>query len=301
MSDPDGQYVDDLASHLEPMVTVMLELVDAALDLAPPSGLPAADSQAMAERAVEDKYANEHWPEPVRAAHAVTGVLVFAAGDHIRSYARLFASEPVPVYTHLAIARAALDAAGTAYWLADTGISDETRIMRYEVTRLMSAVECKRSPMPSAKAKSQEIVDNVRAGAAPHGWTVNRSNPHCGNQEEPRPKQLIRRVLEDDAIFGPDAPGIATVLWWYLSGVTHSASYALMQSVKITDDAPNAAPGETMAAISTSSQSVFMMGLTAARGYAAAVQEHAQLMGWSSERWDAARKALADLGATLAD
>lgn len=299
MPDPSSDAVDNLAAHLKPMVDVLLALAEAAREIGPPSGLPAADSQAMAERAVEDEYGNEHWPEPVRASHAIAGVLVLAAGDHLRSYARLFAAEPVPVYTHFVVARAALDAAGTAYWMSDTSIGADIRIMRYEVSRLTNAAECSRSPLPSAKKTGNTIVANVRAGAALHGWTVNRRTPQCGNQKQPRPKQLIRQVLNDDALFGRDAPGIASVLWWYLSGVTHSASYALMQSVQVTEDAPHAAPGETMAAIYTSSQSVITMGLTAARGYVASVQEHADLMGWSSQRWDDARQALADLSAAL--
>src|SRR5690606_7117800 len=105
----------------------------------------------------------------------------------------------------------------------------------------------------------------------------------------------IRRVINDDELVGVGAPSMGSILWWYLSSVTHSASYALMQSVQPTGEVDVVAPGQKMAAIYTSSWSVMFIGLLAARAYVTAVQEHASLMGWDSERWVVAQATLTDL------
>jgi hypothetical protein len=294
-----GVEVSELVSQLVPMCQAIIELTDAAMALAPPSGLPAAESKAMAERAEESPLRNEHWTEPVRAAHSMSGVLRFAATDHFRNYARLFVTEPVPVYSHLVLARAALDASGMTYWLSDCGISAPTRVMRHQTLRLMNAAELDKSKVGDAKATAKRSRANVMAGAQANGWAAFRKNPRCCTEEKPRSKSLIRAVLDDDRIFGPDEAGIGDLLWWYLSGVTHSATYALMQSVEALEDAPRVVTGEPMAKIFTSSASVAIMGLTTARGYANAISENARLMGWESERWAAALAAVSDLSRHL--
>lgn len=281
------------------MCSVISELTDAAQALAPPSGLPGVSSRAMAERAEESTFTNPHWEEPVRASHAVGGVVAFAATDHLRSFGGLFSSEPVPVYSHLVLARAALDAAGLAYWLADTGIDTKTRIMRYSVTRLMNAGQFDRSPLPDGKDHARRVRDSVDAGAVANGWTISRRTGRVGTEEPPRTRRLIRTVLHDDSVFGPTESGVADVLWWYLSGATHSASYALMQSVKIHEEATKTFGGEPMAAIYTSSEGVMLIGLTIARAYTNAYGEWARLMGWQSDRWDAAQQELASLSRSV--
>jgi hypothetical protein len=301
MSAPDDpNYVADLTVHLKPMCTALAELTDAAQGLAPPSGLPAADSKAMLERSEEHTYLNPHWDEPVRGAHAVGGVLAFAATDHMRSFGQLFATEPVPVYSHLVLARAALDAAGMAYWVADTGTGTKTRIMRYGVTRLMNAAQYDRSPVPDAKDLAKRIRDSVDLGSADNGWTISRKTGRVGTEDPPKPRKLIRAVLADDKVFGSGEAGIGDVLWWYLSGATHSASYALMQSVQIHEQATRANGGdEPMGAIYTSAGSVILIGLTVARAYETAISEWARLMGWRSDRWDEARKRLSTLSRSV--
>lgn len=301
MTGPGGNnYVPDLTEYLAPTCAVLTELTDAAQALAPPSGLPAADSKAMTERAEEATFINEHWEEPVRSAHAVAGVLTFAATDHVRNYGKHFHAEPVPVYTHLVTARAALDAAGVAYWMADCGIGTEARVQRYAVSRFMSAEQYDRSPMPGAKEQAKKIVANVRAGATAHGWTTSRSSGRVGREDQPSSKKLIRSICDDDRIFGLGEVGVGDLLWWYLSGATHSAAYALMQSVQMDEEATTEyGGGEPMAAIFTSAGTAQRIGLTLACAYETTVNEHRRLMGWESERWTAAERKLHELLKTV--
>jgi len=287
----------ELVPYLEPMRQVLTELVDAALDLAPSSGIPAADSKAMAELYEEAKLENGHWTQPVRAAHSAAGVLRFAAGDHIRSYVRLFGGLPVPVYSHLVTARCCLDACGVALWLGAADTSAMIRVKRYQVMRMMNADQLKRAPVPAWKEHGKANIDNVIAGAREHGWGVSRSNLSVAGIEPPKPRQLIQTVLDDIPSSFDDNIGLGDVLWWYLSGATHSTSYALMQSIDASGGQTNPI-GEPMAAIFTSGRSVELFGLTVARAFEKVTAEHAALFGWTSERWTTARHSLNELRRT---
>lgn len=297
MTNPADSNPDEdqrLLDYLRPLCDVMLELVDGAQELGGEHGLPAADSMAVAEIAEEPKYINEHWTGPVRGAHTTAGIVRFAAGDHVRSFARLFLDQPVPVFSHLVLARASLDACGNAYWLSDTKAGVEGRIQRYQVHRMLNAKELKKSPLTAPKAKGKEALDLVVNGANLLGWGATKGNPRVGITEEVAPKKLMRAVLNDDRTFGEDQLGNSELLWWYLSGATHSAMWALMQSVDATSGDTDAT-GEPLAAIFTNGESVVTMGLTVARAYEATIVEHAALFGWGSNRWTAARIRLNEL------
>jgi hypothetical protein len=153
--------------------------------------------------------------------------------------------------------------------------------------------------MPSVKADAARVEATRAAGAAMHGWEVDAKENRCGTERQLGPKALIALALDDDAIFGKDDVGLGPLLWWYLSGVVHSSPYALMQSVDASAGGNSAVTGEQVASIFTSGQAVLMVGLTAGRGYRAAVNEHAGLMGWNSERWQMAQLEFAKLADML--
>lgn len=283
-----------LLDYLRPLCDVMLELVDAAQELGGEHGMPAAASMAISEIAEEHKYQSEYWTGPVRGAHTTAGVLRFAAGDHVRNYARLFLDQPVPVFSHLVLARACLDTCGSAYWLADTTAGVDARVQRYQVHRMLNAKEMKRSPLEAPKKKGEETIDLIVNGANALSWGASRGSVRVGGEEEVKPKKLIRAVLDDDATFGENKLGNAELLWWYLSGATHSAMWALMQSVD-SSSGDTDATGEPLASIFTNADSVVMMGLTISRAFEAVIVEHNSLFGWGSKRWDAARANLNEL------
>jgi hypothetical protein len=296
-----AQTSDDdehLLEYLRPLCDVMIELADASLELGGSVGLPAAESLGMAELAEEHRFSNERWSEPVRASHTTASILCLAAGDHLRSFGRLFLSQPVPVYSHLVLARACLDACGVGYWLSETGIGLETRIQRFLVHRMADALDVKRSPIPAVKAKGRAALDEVVQRSNLLGWGATKSKPRVGDVTQVSPKRLIRTVLDDDRTFGADQLGSSEILWWYLSGATHSAVWALMQSID-SSTGETSASGDPLAAVLTNGESVRLIALTIARAFAAVTEEHAALMGWHSDRWAAARDALTAAGRAI--
>lgn len=172
----------DLLDAVAPSMQSLLGLADAARSLGD-SGLPLANSRAMAELAAEATLENAQLREPIHSAHSLLGVAAFAAGDHLRNYARLFASQPVPVYSHLVLARACLDACSFVFWLGEPQISAKCRAQRYLVSRVHNAKQKRRSPIPAIREKGKEIIREVREGCDAAGW---RFLPRLENNESPQ-------------------------------------------------------------------------------------------------------------------
>jgi hypothetical protein len=76
-------------------------------------------------------------------------------------------------------------------------------------------------------------------------------------------------------------------MWWFLSGVLHGATYALMQSVEHSNpEASDLEPARV--SIFTSSKSVLLQGLVLGRAYRELIERHANFFGWQNTRWTAA-------------
>lgn len=245
----------------------------------------------MAELAEEARLVNDHLAEPIHAAHSLARILAFAATDHLGNYARLFDSQPVPVYSHLVVARACLDACSLAYWLGEPDVGAERRAQRYVAMRLFNAKQQKRSPIGQVKEKAKEILEDARAGVTaakwpfhPH-WSKNE-NPRVADEAVPRSKAGIAAVLGEIPAEVAETR-IGHVLWWYLSGVTHSASFALMQAVELEE--PTSELGPHMGAIFTDAKSVLMMAWAISKAYVTMIEAHRGLFRWESDEWNDTR------------
>ena len=281
----------DLVEAVAPTVRAVLALTDAA-QTAAGIGLPSADSAAMAEVAAEPPLVNAHLREPIHAAHSLSAILAFAAGDHLRNYARLFASQPVPVYSHLVVARACLDACSVAFWLNEPGIGAERRVQRYLVLRLDNAKQQKRSPLVVSKDKAKEIIEEVRLGVAEAGWALQAhlndgNSPRVAAEALPSPKSRIGAVLGDMTAEAERA-GLGPALWWYLSGVTHGASYGLMQAVEAQAEQHPSMP--QMGAIFTDARSVILMAWALATAFVSMTDVRMAVFGWQSSAWSSAKE-----------
>ena len=112
----------DIVPILGPLIKLLEGMADGAESLAG-SGVPMADSPAMAEMSKEASIAGDDFEEPVHAAPTNASILRFAATDYVRQFAAMFRGQPVPVYAHLPVARASLEAAALAsYWAGVRGI-----------------------------------------------------------------------------------------------------------------------------------------------------------------------------------
>ena len=248
---------------------------------------PAADSKAMAEIAAAQSNPPWTWQDPVTEAHTAAGLLVFAGIDHLRAYAHLFTSPPVPVYSHLTNTRAAVEAFGWALWLADPGISMESRVKRGQVHILVDTLERERFPSPEMKQLAKVILARVRTGA-PDSWTVicNPSQVRVADVRLPRSKDVIGAALGNmPKEAGPDDTTAA--LWSMLSGTGHGIRYAL--ALPIGEPLPATALGSLIVPLGTRSSTVHLIAATIARSAINSAGAYFNLMGWDADtEWQAA-------------
>lgn len=247
--------------------------------------LPGASSPAMEELSYEAKFKNLHWREPVQAAHSVIQLGLLAVNDHLQNYARLFESEPVPTFSHLVIARAAIETAGYVNWLAEPG-GAKKRVQRYEVHRLSNANSMDVAPAPQiVREKACQVRENVKRGAAELNWGYHsgkrKNSAKVGGEEEARAREMIEAVLAPPSVTSK----LGNMLWWYLSGVAHGKTHALMQSVEAMN-ANSSSIEEQLATVYAKSSSVMIVGHATLEAYVRVTERVAKLFGWTSTEWD---------------
>jgi hypothetical protein len=274
----------DIVPILKPLMDVLEGMADGAESLAG-SGVAMADSPAMAEMSKEASIAGDDFEEPVHAAHTNASILRFAATDYVRQFAAMFRGQPVPVYAHLPVARASLEAAALSYWAGARGIGPTMRVQRYQAIRLRNSRELKRSPIPEFKPQGAANMAQIRQQSANRGWAViaNEKRIVVGEQELPGSGALIKALLSN----GTDAQGLqhlGATAWWLWSGVSHAANYALLESVDATN-APASPLGPNTVPIFTSSRTVGFQALIVGHGFRTLVEEHRFVFGWSSDAW----------------
>lgn len=275
-------------------VAAIAALADAYLAVPARFGYTATvDSPATAEEAAGRRFANDDWVDPASEAHTSSGFVTFAGIDHLRSYAHLFSSPPIPVYSHLVVARAGLEALGWGRWLADEAIGVERRIKRERVYQLGDALQRKRFPAPEMQAHGASMIERVRRGAPP-SWVIvcNSRRVVVAGEESPAPKTLIGAVLSAG---GPTPDQLGAALWSMLSGTTHATRYALIDAMTFAGKSSSLAP--RLAGLATTSTTVELIGAALLRSALSAGGARLRLMGWVDDEWTAA---VADAERTIA-
>lgn len=281
---------------VKPIRDTLMGLTDAFVQMRGSMGGPLAPSRAIDEMAAVH-LRDQHWGG-VDSAYAAMALTVVAAGDAVRSYARLLGPDEAPLFAHLVLARAALDAAGRAAWLADPAIGPETRLVRYQLLRVAIGKDQKQHPLPEAQASGERVLAEVESGAAARKMrcSVRRRDrpPTIGDEQLVSSKQaisaLFTRQKRDDGIELGDA------LWAYFSAVTHANPSGLMQSVNPGPevDLLGAAP------IETDVVSLALHGSLVAEGFAVAATRVAILNAWPLAGWEPAVSRIDELqGAVL--
>jgi hypothetical protein len=135
---------------------------------------PAAVSVAMDDLANEARYAarcGENWLGPIRDTQTFGGMTLVAATDYGRRYADLFTGERAPVYGHLVVARAGLEACVISSWLNDPRIETAERIKRGLCELVYSTWEGPAAPDRRAGCRRQP------GGSPAHGDVPRLADP----------------------------------------------------------------------------------------------------------------------------
>jgi len=267
---------------LAPTFRVIGELASAVLEMAPrKSHIPGPRSRAKAELVAQKQKYSEvvGWDEPVTDAHSFGGFTLLAATDYAQGLAGLFAAGPPPVYAHLVLTRAVLEACVVSAWLNDPTVDVDERVRRALCEHVYSAMEVKRLGITGDAA---ERVRAWKTTAKALGWnaeTPHNRRPTVGGSQRPSTADGI------DALLTAGRPvQIGKGQWSYLSSVSHVTWYGLSEAISRS---PGESPpdGLMVADVWTKSTSVQLQAWCVLRALKTAADARFALMGWRDEEW----------------
>jgi hypothetical protein len=110
---------EEFHKAVAPTVQVMRDLTNAIMAVEPRhKHRPEQGSEGAGELDFQEVIEKKtSWDKPITDTHSMGGVALLAATDYARGFAELFDGKRTPVFGHLALARAALEAATVAGWL----------------------------------------------------------------------------------------------------------------------------------------------------------------------------------------
>lgn len=275
-----GGY-EEMREALAPSAALLREVAGFAMHLDQKNAFtPTPRSAAMREIDEEQRTYRKRsiWSAPIFDTHTLGSTSLLAAGDFTEAYASLLAADKVPVFGHLAVARAALEACVVAHWLNEPSITTLERIRRGLAEKMYSAHEMRR--FSGTRPRAVEVINEIKQVAASFGWKVSGNKQVAAIDGIGRPS-LPRAFSE--LIVGDSERVLGSALWSYLSGVGHSAWWALRESVVLPPR--DGLLGVNPSAFGTESGKVGAYTVCVGRALRAATSARIALMGWPDAEW----------------
>lgn len=248
----------------------------------------------MAEIATEQNYkSRSSWELPITDTHAFASATLRASSDYTRGFADLFDTDRPPIYAHLPLARAALEAAGVSAWLSELGISPLDRLKRGLCELLYSANEVSSLELSSDATKSVEFWKGV---AASFGWRVDdsRTKPIIDAAKRPRISESIAQL----AGFDPSSRS-GNLLFSRLSAADHVTWFGLSWAMDMGSVKRDALSSLGAVSVGTSSAQVCTVAFYVVRALRTAASTHVVFMGWLTPAWEQAATSAQQLEARL--
>jgi hypothetical protein len=275
----------DFAEKMAETVSVMKGL---ALTIAGAPGrnghLAHASSVGMSDLAAQGVLQRRcpQWEGPVGDSYSIGAMTLIAASDYGHGYASLFeVSERAPVFAHLALTRAGLEACVVSIWLNDPRIDTERRVKRGLCEQLYSTWEVGRLTIDDEQQRRIAGAKAFWQGCADaFGWEIsnNRGKPVVGGEQ--RPSMPVR--ISELVVGRGDKP-IGKALWSYLSAVIHVGWYGVTPAVV---EKPPSEPGvgPSLAMVGTDSKDVNPQSYGFLRALRQAGEARQTLMGWTRDQ-----------------
>jgi hypothetical protein len=268
---------------LKPTADGLRAFANAVDDLEQRSRPPAAESRAMSEIAAEQTLSERSdWNDPLSVTHGNGALTLRAAADYVRGFAQVFTGdERMPMWAHLVLARAALEASVISAWLNEPGVEPLERMKRGLVEQLYSAREVERLKLPGSMPKEEWWLKV----AADLGWTVTWANrkPVVDGSKRPSIPAGISRLIVDD-----EEKKIGRALWSRLSAVTHVSWWGVNWAFMHPGGEADAA-GFVTVEIGTDQAAVAQQAFCILRALQAAAKLRAILTGFQrDDRWQQA-------------
>lgn len=271
------------ATAMAPTVAVIRTVTDAIAGASERhANLPGVDSVAMKDIDAQESgciVKPKDWDVPIGDAQTLGSVDLLAATDAARCYGELFAGTRAPLYGHLTLARACLEACVVSEWLSDPKITATERQRRTLVELIYSAKEVKRLGVEESDIADERIA--LWLGVADElGWDVSKdTKPQVRGSGRPAMADGIDHLLMDK---GPARLG--RVQWSYLSGVNHTVWFALRQA--FIGGVTAEVMGPSTAPLGTESKAVYSQTLCLLRALRVAATTRMIYMGWVDDVWE---------------
>ena len=267
---------EEFRKAMTPTITVLRALTAVADEIS--DRYPAHDSQGLRELEAEPQFRERStWENPITDTHMFGRITLRAATDNARTFAEAFDAPRPPLYGHLALARATLEASVISAWLNEPGIAYLERVKRGMCERLYSANEVRRLGI---QADADETLAQYEADAISFGWQPrfdDGGKPSVDGTSRPAIPEGITRLLAG-ATSGNPGP----VLWSRLSAVTHAVWWGLEWAFDLDQVAP-AGPGQATVAFGSETAKVAIPALSILRALRAAATDQFTLMGWTED------------------
>lgn len=286
------------------MAGVVDGLVDAAMLQAGEGGIrPAGSSQAAAELERQDQMfaGRSAWGVPISDTHELGRVALLVASDSLQAYVSLAGGKREPVYAHLVVARAAIEASVNSAWLNQPGpaVTVEERARRGLVERYHAALQHGR--VPELRAAADRVQEELKRIASALRWTLvtgeSDEDLSIGGTRRPPAisgaRQLLSTAMDEEA---------AARLWEHMTVVMQGSWHSLSAPPPPPlPPSPSLDPDWLDAAGGPERSQALALALALLQLYLRAAQSRAELMGWSSTSWNDARVRAEALAAQLAD
>jgi hypothetical protein len=267
---------EEFREAMTPTVTVLRALTAVVVEISDRHANP--ESQGFRELETEAELSKRSaWESPITDTHTFGRVTLRAAADHARTFAEIFDTLRPPLYGHLAVARAALEASVISDWLNEPGIAYLERIKRGMCERLYSANEVMQLGI---QAGADKTLAEYEADAVSFGWQARfdqYGRPSVDGTSRPSIPDGITSLLARGT-----SGNLGPLLWSRLSAVTHAAWWGLEWAFDLERVTP-AGPGLAKVAIGTESAKVAIPAVAILRALRAAATDQFTLMGWNHD------------------
>lgn len=303
-----GTSGGDFREALAPMVRATGNLTGAVTAMRSERTQPDAESLAMGEVHDDADYGGRSGLDnPFTVINMLGDLTLTAATDHVRAFGEVFRGSPdvdkVPMYAHLVIARAALEACVVSAWLNEPGIARDERLRRGLSEFIYSAVEEQRVRYQRGGwARTRDWIEHVTK----LGWTVTDwegNEWRRDTQGTPRIAGVMRPGIAGgvrDLLVNDDASKIGKLEWSRLSAVSHATWWGLRWGMGLDQGVANPATGLLSVPVGTTASGVLLQAVCILKALRRAADTRFELMGWSSPGWaDAVRASIEHEGEVL--
>lgn len=248
----------------------------------------------MAEVAEEQGYrSRSEWNQPLTDTHMLGARTLQAATDYVRGLADLFEHGRPPLYAHLTLARAALEASVVSAWLNEPQISTLDRIKRGLCEVLYSAREVAELGLSPDATEKVVLWNRV---AQSFGWEVEgvRGRPKIGGVRRPRIGTEISRLGG-----GTGSSQVGDLLYSRLSAVDHVTWFGLISAFDIGAAVRDERTGTATVPIGVDGERFASYVYYVVAVLRAAAEMRFATFGWADADWGSAVAAAGELEGAL--